>query len=302
MSLGPSLNPDRVHRTAPAKVNLALAVGPPREGDGLHPICSWFAPIDLADELLVTRLEEDRLSRYAILWRHDAPRQSPIDWSITKDLAVRAHLLLEQEAGRTLPVQLKLTKRIPVGGGLGGGSSDAAAMLLAVRDLFELAITDDRLHELALTLGSDVPFFLRQSAAIVEGVGERIETTPAPMCGAALTLVFPDFGCPTGAVYRAYDESPGAMREREVQDMARAGRVVGAELFNDLALPAEKVAPQLAELRNEIVRHAGRPAHVTGSGSTMFVVCEEGREQAAELAERLSSAISGCLAIAARFL
>lgn len=290
-------------RLAPAKVNLALAVGPPRGSDGLHPICSWFAPIDLADQLLITRLPEDRLSRYAILWHERALRPTAIDWSISKDLAVRAHLLLEQEVGRSLPVQLKLTKRIPVGGGLGGGSSNAAAMLLGVRELYELPVSDARLAELALTLGSDVPFFLQPGPAIVAGVGERIDRTPALASDAALALLFPSFGCPTGAVYRAFDEAPARpMRAGEVRAMASAARVAEAELFNDLAAPAERVAPDLAELRTRAASIAERPVHITGSGSTMFVVCERGAEQAAALSEALLSALDGCLATAASFL
>ena len=115
-------SPDRrtINSNAPAKINLALAVDRARD-DGMHPIVSWMTPIGLMDELAVTRLEDDRLSRYAVLWHEDAPVRSAIDWSITSDLAVRAHLALEAHAGRKLPVQMKLEKRIPVGGGLGGG-------------------------------------------------------------------------------------------------------------------------------------------------------------------------------------
>lgn len=282
-------NPRTVARTARAKVNLALAVGPPRDGDGMHLIASWMAPVSLADELLVTRLPDDRLSRYAILWHAEALRPSPIDWSITRDLAVRAHHLLECEAARSLPVQLRLDKRIPVGGGLGGGSADAAAMMLAVRELFELDISDARLVELARELGSDVAFFLSDGPAIVEGVGDRVERTPP--VAADLVLVAPDFGCPTGPVYKAFDSAaPRPLRDAEVRAMALAGAVDPMLLFNDLTDPAIEVEPRLAVVMEQVRDIAARPVHMSGSGSTLFVVAAS-REDAEDLAEDLVESI-----------
>lgn len=259
--------------SAPAKVNLALAVGPPRPHDGFHPICSWMCPIGLADDLTLTRLEDDRLSRYAIVWRPEAPRQSPIDWSITRDLGVRAHQLVEKEAGCALPVQMKLEKRVPVGGGLGGGSSNAAAVLLGVRALFELDIPDARLFELAMALGSDVAFFLNPRPSIVEGVGERLSAA-APITGHTV-LIIPSFGCPTGPVYKAFDDAPPrALNDEKVRTLAAAGRIESTELFNDLAAPAERIAPALGPLRAAAAQAIDRPVHVTGSGSTLFAVCD----------------------------
>lgn len=292
---------------APAKVNLALAVGPPRASDGFHPICSWMSTVALADDLDVTRLEDDRLSRFAIVWADDAPRPSPVDWSITKDLAVRAHALLEKETGRALPVQMKLSKRIPVGGGLGGGSSDAAAMLVATRALFSLPIGDGRLRELAMTLGSDVAFFLAERtdpnaagplSAIVEGFGERL--SPIAARAAHLVLLIPDFGCPTGAVYRAFDAlTPAPLRDREVRALADAERLDSASLFNDLAPAAEHVAPALGPLREHAARAAAKPVHITGSGSTMFIVCESEAESES-VRNRLNADLAGCVAVNTR--
>ena len=130
-----------IETTALAKINLSLSVGLPIEKIGMmHPIATLMSTIDFCDVLTVTRLDEGDLSRYAILWNEDAPQQTPIDWLITSDLAVRAHRYLEAKVGRPLPVQLKLEKRIPVGAGLGGGSSDAAAMLRATAALFDLDV------------------------------------------------------------------------------------------------------------------------------------------------------------------
>lgn len=288
-------------QSAHAKINLAIAVGPPPggAGDGLHPICSWFAPIDLADELRVELLR-DGPSRYEIVWAEDAPRQSPIDWPIENDLAVRAHRLLEREVGRPLPIALRLTKRIPVGGGLGGGSSDAAAMLRAVIGVHRLEIPADRVHAIALSLGSDVPYFLLDppSPAIVEGVGESV--TPTPPIAGSLILILPPFGCPTGAVYKAFDAmGPKPMRAEAVR--ALAGNTLNSEeLFNDLATPAESIEPRLREIRATASRIAARPVHVTGSGSTLFALCGVD-DDAGVLAATLRDALPECAVMVSKF-
>ncbi|MFK7961567.1 MAG: 4-(cytidine 5'-diphospho)-2-C-methyl-D-erythritol kinase [Phycisphaerales bacterium] len=267
--------PDTIHLDAPAKVNLALAVGPPRP-DGLHPIASWMATVDLCDELLLTRLEEDRLSRYAILWHDDALRRTDIDWSITSDLAVRAHLAVEQTIGRRLPVQLRLDKRIPVGGGLGGGSADAAAMIVGLERLFGLSLDAADRHRIAHELGSDVPFLLDGGSAFVGAVGEVIEphadTPSIPM-----VLAFPETTCPTGPVYAEFDtQSPGPLREDAVRRLFTPGSAPAPDaLFNDLAPPAMRRHPELMDVAATFAGLAERPAHLSGSGSTLFVVCDD---------------------------
>jgi 4-diphosphocytidyl-2-C-methyl-D-erythritol kinase len=259
---------------APAKLNLALSVGPP-DADGMHPICSWMVTVDLCDELLVTALPQDRLSRYAVLWHADAHRRSEIDWPLTRDLAVQAHLALEQRLNRRLPVQLKLEKRIPVGGGLGGGSSDAAAMLRATNELFGLGLSADELREVAAGLGSDVPFFIGGGSAIVEGFGERIEPHDEVRELHAV-LVFPDAACPTGHVYAAYDErGPQPLRADAVRALAAdRGPLRSEAVFNDLADAAVDLTPALREPADELSRLAECPARVAGSGSSLFVLCD----------------------------
>ncbi|MEM1165461.1 MAG: hypothetical protein AAGI30_04140 [Planctomycetota bacterium] len=292
-----------VTRVASAKLNLALAVGRPTpETDGYHPIASWMVRVDLADDLTVTRLDDDRFSRYAIQWAADAPVRSPIDWSITKDLAVRAHLMLEHRAGRKLPVQLRLDKRIPVGGGLGGASADAAAMLLAVNELHALGLSLDELASVGAQLGSDVPFCLGQAPAFVSGLGERIR--PSPSVRADVLLVLPDFGCPTGRVYAEFDEAPSpALRTDEIEAMAAAGTVDADLLFNDLADPAQRVAPRLGRVL-EVLHDVsdGLGAHVTGSGSTCFVVCPDGPDQARMIGDDVEAELGDVRTVATRIV
>jgi len=276
-----------------SKVNLALAVGPPDER-GFHPIASWVVPIDLADELELEVLPEGETSRYAITWADDAPHVTPIDWPIEKDLCVKAHRLLEEHAGKKLPLAMTLRKRTPVGGGLGGGSSDCGTMLRVVNDLFALGHTQAKLHGLASRLGSDVAFFIdlerpadtidsMPRPSLMTGLGQGI--TRIPSIPGSLVLLVPPFGTPTGPVYQKFDTvqaKAGPLKRGEVENAivrcAGATSILSDVLFNDLTIPAERVEPRLAGLRAMLSASLEMPVHVTGSGSTMFVVAPGAKE------------------------
>lgn len=281
-------NPEPVVRRAYAKVNLALAVGPAiapaRAGAGYHPIASWLHAIDLFDDVAARRLPEGAASRHRVAWAADAPRPSPIDWPIEKDLAVRAHRALEAAAGQELPVELTVTKRVPVGGGFGGGSSDAAATLVLLDELFGLGLGRERLAAIGLKLGSDVPFFVDDAPprpAVVAGLGERVERQRRVEGEVVLVLAL--FGCATGAVYRAFDERAGAeLREAPVKSLAAGGRIESGALFNDLAWAAERAEPRLGELRRRAEAVAGGPVQMTGSGSALFIPVAPGSGAAVE--------------------
>lgn len=290
-----------------AKLNLCLAVSPPEpQGSpraGWHRIASWFAPIDLCDELTIERAE---LTRYERAWAADAPRPTPIDWPEDTDLACRAHRLLESVCGRPLPLRLRLVKRIPTGGGLGGGSSDAAAVLRAVARLYDLPLGPKDLREHSRRLGSDVAYFIPDALAngqliarpagpgsgtdawsglsdppvpaFVSGFGDAI--APASKPAGPVTLILPEFGCATPAVYRAFDGlKRSAFRDIEAARIAQAGRAwsrsdADASIFNDLAPAAELLEPRLAGIRRAL-EAAGHRVHMSGSGSTLFVLGDE---------------------------
>lgn len=318
---------------APAKLNLILSVGPPNPPEdahpGWHPICTWMAPIDLADDLELARAEE--ASTHTIEWATGAPRPTPIDWPTETDLAVRAHRALEAHVGMPLPVRMHLRKRIPVGGGLGGGSSDAAAMLLALRDLYQLDLDDAALAAIGATLGTDVAFFCRgrrePSQAIVEGLGERVERVSG--VGGRVVLVIPPWPCATPAVYRAFDaviteadrrrrieweveaqsrETRGEHRGREPlphrvrPDLVRSrleacgSRVDGTKLFNDLWPAACAVEPRLADLATSLRRVTREDAHLTGSGSCLFIATSK-PEKTLEQCLRVVAPMEGAAAI-----
>jgi len=292
----------KVRISAHAKVNLALALaGPEPPGsarEGWHRICTWMHAIDLADEVLVEPLVRGSASTWSARWADDAPRPGLVDWPVEKDLAWRALKAIERHVGRPLPTRIVLTKRIPTGAGLGGGSSDAAATLVGVDRAWGLGLGLDTLRHLGATLGSDVPFFIDRHnpvpPGVVSGFGEIVERT-ARATG-TLVLLIPHFGCPTGRVYAAFDElwrqgGIGPLRAREVHRMADIAIADNARLFNDLAGPACMVAPGLAPLRAAAAEAIGREPHITGSGSAMFAVVDAGQAQG--LADRLRGALPG---------
>lgn len=289
-----------------AKVNLALSVGPAipagQANAGYHPIASWVHAIDLCDEVEIEsqgvqagRGLSGNASTYARLWSNG----SRCEWPEDSDLGVRAHRLIERELSRPVPIRYAIRKRIPAGGGLGGGSSNAACVLDGLNHLLGGPIRHERLVELSRLLGSDVAFFLDTAhlgvdqpprPAIVEELGDRIERVP-PASG-CLVLILPTFGCETRAVYKEYDASPRALREREVREIARRSEngLVSWEPLNDLFEPACRVQPELARRADSIERASGQRVHMSGSGSTLFLPMRDAGA-ASSLVERLHSAI-----------
>ena len=218
---------DPVVVLAPAKLTVSLRITGVRP-DGYHLIDAEMVSLDLADEL-----EFSAGDGLEVVGASGLP--VPVD---DDNLVRRALGLVGREA------HVRLTKRIPSGAGLGGGSADAAAVL-------RWAGVDD--PELALQLGADVPFCLSGGRARVTGIGEEIE--PLPLVARTFTLAMPPFGCSTPDVYRAWDEMGGP-------------RAHGP---NDLEPAALSVEPRLAEWRDELAAATGCRPVLAGSGSTWFV-------------------------------
>lgn len=310
-----------VRLRAHAKINLALSLAGPEPAGGLragwHRISTWMHAIDLADDVLVEPLGEgpavsgDAVSTWSARWAPDAPRRGVIDWPVERDLAWRALLAVESHVGRQLPTRLILTKRIPTGAGLGGGSADAGATLLAVDRAWGLGLGVEVLRTLGAALGSDVPFFVDEAVAagdppapaVVGGFGESIERTArAP---GEMVLMVPAFGCATGSVYRAFDDAVaagkgGTLDPERVAALARRGAVDSAALWNDLAEPACAVRPELATLRHRAREVLGHAVHITGSGSAMFAIAEPG--SAAACVERLRAHVPELASLVTRLL
>ena len=277
-----------VRVSAPAKINLSLAVGPVRE-DGYHPLATVYQAIGLYDEVVVR--PADRLTMTV-----DGSGVDVTDVPVEDNLALQAVRLLAEHHGldpnADVTVALHLHKRIPVAGGLAGGSTDAAAALVGVDALLGLQTPRHALLEIAARLGSDVPFCLLGGVALGSGRGELV--TPVMTSGEYWWVVVPDRqGLSTPTVYAELDRLAAAGRtslpaEPEIDDellaALRAGdpRRLGAALSNDLEAAALSLRPELAE-RLRVGREAGAlGALVSGSGPTTLFLCE-GPEHAGEV-------------------
>ena len=269
--------------TSLAKVNLYLRVGR-RRADGFHSLVSWFCTVGLADDLKFTAVSG---SEVALACDRAGV---PVDG---RNLVLKAAGELRPYAKRPGGLHIELRKRIPMGGGLGGGSSNAAAALKAIAQLWQCVLPADRLHEIAGGLGSDVPFFLRGPSAICRGRGELVSPLPPPVARGVL-LILPGIEMPTPAVYRKFDEmglgSDLAKLERELPDPNLRTEELLASLVNDLEAPAFAISAELAGLREEMERSLGRPVRMSGSGSTLFTLYDN-EGQAAEAAAKIPSGI-----------
>ncbi|MCE5280104.1 MAG: 4-(cytidine 5'-diphospho)-2-C-methyl-D-erythritol kinase [Planctomycetaceae bacterium] len=253
---------------APAKINLNLLVGPRRD-DGFHGVDSIVAKVTLFD-----RVELQARGDREVVLRCDG-----FDCGAAEaNLAVRAARRLMQHA-QCGGVDISLAKSIPPGMGLGGGSSDAAAVLAGMTRLLKLDVTADRLAELGAALGCDVPLFLGPPAQRMTGRGEVLE--PVALADFAAVLVLPQFGCPTAAVYAAFDRRPQPMGRPLPPELLRdsPSRWRG-RLENQLTAAAQDVCPPLSELLGKLASLVEAPVCMTGSGSAMFVLCDSAAEAA----------------------
>lgn len=270
---------------ARAKTNLFLEV-PRRRDDGFHELDTVFIELATADTLEFERSETPGV------WLEiegDAELSAGPD-----NLVVRAGEALRSLAGdESLGARILLRKEIPQGGGLGGGSSDAAAALRGLDALWELQTPPAELARIAAELGSDVAFFLRGGVQRGRGRGELLEPLPLPPAPLELVLILPGFPSPTPAVYKAL--APHLPREARDPNALLAAlaagdaAALGASLFNRLEAPAFELYPDLAKLRDDLAAAPeAQGVLLSGSGSTLIALCAE-RATAEALAARLAA-------------
>lgn len=254
---------------AHAKINWFLHITS-RRADGYHELDSLVVPISLFDTLSV---KVHRPAAGPRILLHAVPQPCAPD----QNLATRAARLFLQKTGLHLAVRIRVSKRIPWGSGLGGASSDAAAVLLALDLLARTGLPRPVLAEWGAQLGADVPFFVHGRPARIRGLGEIV--TPTPM-SRHLTLVvaLPQGRLETGMVYRRYDEMPRSRaltREAPLGKERSAGDGPEVPLpapHNDLRAAAEELCPDIGALSGLLARSGASPVGMSGSGSAVFGV------------------------------
>lgn len=251
-----------LHCPAPAKLNLFLhVVG--RRADGYHLLQSVFRLLDWGDALSFAPRADGSVVR----------RGEVAGVAADNDLVVRAARLLQEATGCRLGATITITKRLPMGAGLGGGSSDAATTLIALNRLWQTGLNRAQLTRLGVRLGADVPFFIYGRDAFVQGIGEQLEAVALP--AARYVVVAPPVSVPTAEIFGAEDLTRNSEAIRIMDFASRTTR-------NDLQPVACRLYPEIGAVVEWLGRHA--PARMTGSGACVFAQVDDEDEAASIVA------------------
>jgi 4-diphosphocytidyl-2-C-methyl-D-erythritol kinase len=252
---------------APAKVNLYLRVLGKRR-DGYHLIDTIMVPVSLFDVIEIRRLRfkgtKSANARITVSCDHPSvPRGE-------KNIVSRAARLLMQRVDTDQAVHIRIRKRIPIGAGLGGGSTDAAATLIGLNRLFKLRLSNGRLEKLALSLGADVPFFIRARPARAGGIGERLR----PLGGMAhfwLVIIYPGFPVSTAWAYKSLPRklTKPIVNTSIATSLQSLDKLVGL-LVNDLESVTLDRYPKIRLLKKMLLREGAVSGLMAGSGSAVF--------------------------------
>jgi 4-diphosphocytidyl-2-C-methyl-D-erythritol kinase len=278
-----------LRRRAFAKINLGLEITGRRAG-GYHDLATIFQTIDLADEITVA------LAPIGTLTLAADPALGG-----TQNLVLRAARALAAHSGAVRGAALTLTKGVPVAAGCGGGSSDAAATLIALREMWALPTTDDELATIAARLGADVPFFLRGGTALATGIGERLTPLP-PQSKTWFVLVTPRLDLPADKTRRLYgaleaaDFGDGTRTLDQAARLRRGEPLDPALLANSFAAPLARLFPALAAWEARLLA-AGAPfVQPSGSGPTLYTIAPS--QAAARAIARALAGTDAAIAVA----
>ncbi len=264
---------------SPAKLNLFLGITP-KIVDGKHQLTTIFTTIDLADTLTFTYNESSE--RKITIEVINNPGIEPLSIPSEKNIAYKAVAALEETANKKLQghLHIQIDKHIPHEAGLAGGSSNAATTLKALAQLWSIDPLSKPVLEAAKNLGADVTFFLYGGCALMGGAGEQLlEVLPKPQLN--IVLVRPNGeGVSTAAAYAAFDANPHQASEvigltKLLKAKNSSSKDIASRFANNLAQAAESLLPQIAEITRQLETSTGvYKAMLTGSGSTVFAVCE----------------------------
>ncbi|MGO3216716.1 MAG: 4-(cytidine 5'-diphospho)-2-C-methyl-D-erythritol kinase [Halomonas sp.] len=252
---------------APAKLNRMLHIVGRRE-DGYHSLQTLFQIIDLCDHITFTPRHDGEI--------HLTSEVSGVDHD--DNLIVRAARLLQQYSGSHLGITLDVEKRLPMGGGLGGGSSNAATVLVGLNHIWQLGLSLNALAELGLQLGADVPVFGHGHTAWAEGVGEQL--TPVTLDAPWFVIIHPGISVSTPSVF----QDPQLTRDSRPITMARALQGGASKWRNDCEAVVKERYPPIAEALFWLAQHA--PSRLTGTGACLFAGFET--QQAAQAIAQLA--------------
>ena len=271
-----------VTRTAPAKINLGLDVVGTR-ADGYHLLETVFQAVSIADTVTVSLVEQPGI---ALTCDHPAVPCTP------KNIAWKAAQRFLEAAKITAGVQIHIAKRIPMEAGMGGGSTDGAAVLLALQELTQQALSKETLFSIAVSLGADVPFFLLGGTAYAAGIGEVLEPLP-PFSAAHLVIAKGTVGVSTAAAYQEIDalEQPAHPPVQQLRQALEhgAGAAEIAPLCGNLFESAVHL-DEVSEIRKSMLENGAYCSVMTGSGAAVFGLFPDAdtAEQASCLCRSLS--------------
>ena len=243
---------------APAKINHFLHITGQRP-DGYHLLQTVFQLINLSDELTLTRTDDGQIKRL----------QGPQNVASDDDLVVRAAKLLQKTTQTNFGCEIHLTKKIPMGAGLGGGSSDAASVLWGLNELWNTQLSRQALMELGLTLGADVPFFLLGQNAFAQGIGEVLEPIELPEC--TILIIYPQINIPTVDIFK----SPNLTRNHPAVTISDF--IGSPNLYQFGCNDCEKVVVQQYQAVADAIEWLRQKAplsspRMSGSGSSVFAI------------------------------
>jgi 4-diphosphocytidyl-2-C-methyl-D-erythritol kinase len=273
--------PVSVKIRAPAKINLGLhVVG--RRADGYHLLDTIMVPVSLYDEIHLKKMGQGRSSSSTLTVTCDNPALPRDEGNIV----FRAADLIIKEKSIRAPVAIHIKKRIPIGAGLGGGSSDAAATLMAMNSLFRLNYSPRRLKKRAYRLGADVPFFIDRRPARARGIGERL-TPINSLAWEWAVIVYPGFPIATSWVYRNFEPKlTKAMANTSIISPLRKSFDQQRLLVNDLESVTVARYPRIRFLKERLIAEGAAGALMSGSGSAVFGLFDS-RGNAARALSRL---------------